>query len=72
MTILAGYSVNYFNLFTIPALMQGPNEIAKILLHLHISFSYAFYGFVGAHILGGLFHHFYLKDNVLKGMLPHN
>lgn len=72
MTILGGHSVNYFNLFTIPALLQGPNEIAKILLTLHISFSYALYGFVGLHILGGFFHHFYLKDKVLTGMLPHN
>lgn len=70
MTILGGYPVNYFNLFTIPALMQGPNEAAKILLTLHRSFSYALYVFVGAHIAGGLFHHFYLKDKVLKGMLP--
>ena len=70
MTILGGYPVNYFNLFTIPALMQGPNEAAKILLTLHISFSYALYVFVGLHVSGGLFHHFYLKDKVLRGMLP--
>ena len=70
MTTLGGFSVNYFDLFTIPAFMEGPNTAAKIFRSLHTWFSFALYFFVGVHILGGLFHYFYLKDKALQGMLP--
>ncbi len=70
MTILGGYSVNYFGLFTIPAVMQGPNIYAAAFLKAHIWISYSLYGFVGLHILGWLYHHIILKDNILVRMLP--
>ena len=71
MTILGGYSISYFNLFTVPALMEGPNVYSEVFLRAHVWFSYALYVFVGLHILGGLYHHFILKDNILRRMLPH-
>lgn len=71
MSILGGHSVSYFNLFTIPVLMQGPNIYAEILLEAHIWISYILYVVVALHILGGLYHHFVLKDTILLRMLPH-
>ena len=71
MTTLGGHSINYFYLFTIPELMEGPNIYAKIFLTAHIWISYILYAVVGLHILGGVYHHFILKDNILLRMLPH-
>lgn len=69
MSILGGYDVNYFNLFTIPALMKDP-LYGDTFLAIHIWISYILYAFVGLHIAGSLYHHFFLKDNVLLRMLP--
>src|SRR3990167_9475921 len=51
MTTLGGFSVNYFDLFTIPAFMEGPNTAAKIFRSLHTWFSFSLYFFLGVHIL---------------------
>lgn len=72
MTILGGHSVNYFGLFTIPPLPNVPHSVAEIFLTLHIWISYLLYVFVGAHILGALYHHFIVKDNILMRMLKPN
>jgi len=72
MTTLGGHSINYFNLFTIPALMEGPNVYAETFLTAHIWISYILYVVVGLHILGGFYHHFIVKDKILLRMLPHS
>ncbi len=71
MTVLGGHPVNYFGLFTIPALMEGPNIYSKVFLTAHIWISYSLYVFVGLHILGALYHQFIVKDDILVRMLPH-
>jgi len=71
MTILGGHSVSYFGLFTIPAIPDVPHMISKIFLTTHVWISYILYIFVGLHILGALYHHFIVKDNILVRMLPH-
>ncbi|MBS0271412.1 MAG: cytochrome b [Proteobacteria bacterium] len=71
MSVLGGHSVSYFNLFTIPSFMNSPNMYAEFFLTAHIWISYSLYVFVGLHILGGLYHYFYLKDDVLLRMFPH-
>lgn len=70
MSILGGHSVSYFGLFTISAVMEGPNFYAKTFNTGHIWLSLSLYIFVGFHILGALYHHFVLKDNVLLRILP--
>jgi cytochrome b561 len=72
MTVLGGHSVNYFGLFTIPPLPNVPQIISEIFLTIHIWISYLLYLFVGAHILGALYHHFIVRDNVLIRMLKPN
>ncbi|MBY0500494.1 MAG: cytochrome b [Alphaproteobacteria bacterium] len=71
MTVLGGYSINYFGLFTIPSFTDGPSVNSEIFIIAHIWISYLFYVFVGVHILGTLYHYFVLKDNALARMLPH-
>lgn len=70
MSILGGHPVSYFNLFVIPAFMEGPNFYASSFHGIHIWSAYLLLVFVALHILGGLYHHFFLKDNVLLRMLP--
>jgi cytochrome b561 len=72
LSTLNGHGVSYFGLFTIPAFTEGPTPYGKIFLKAHIWISYSVYFFVPTHILGGLYHHFILKDNVLIRMLPLN
>ena len=71
LSILGGHPVNYFNLFTIPAFMEGPNIYAKTFLTAHIWISYSLYVFVGLHILRAIYHHDILKDNILLRIFPH-
>ncbi len=71
LSVLGGHSISYFGIFTIPALMEGPNVYATIFLSAHIWISYSLYFFVGLHILGSLYHHFVLKDRILLRMFPH-
>lgn len=71
MSILGGHPVNYFDLFVFPSLIEGPNLYASFFHSIHIGCAYLLVVFVGLHILGGLFHHFFWKDNVLRRMLPH-
>ena len=72
MFILGGHPVDYFNLFTIPALINDKDNVyAAFFLTAHIRISYALYVFVGLHILGAFYHHFIIRDKVLSRMLPH-
>ena len=70
LTIMGGYSVDYFGLFTIPAISKGETELSQIGLMIHTYGAYTIIGLIIFHILGGLYHHFIRKDNVLKRMLP--
>lgn len=72
LSVLGGHSVSYFGLFTISAFMKGPNAYGNFFLTAHIWISYSLYFFVTTHILGGLYHHFILKDKILVRMLPHD
>ena len=70
MTVLGGHSIDYFGLFTIPVVMEGPNIYAPTFFKAHIWISYGLYVFTVLHILGGLYHHFILKDHTFVRMLP--
>ncbi len=72
MSIFGGHPVDYFNLFTIPALMEGHNIYSWTFHKIHIWSVYIFAGLIGLHILGALFHHVFWKDNILSRMLPHS
>jgi cytochrome b561 len=69
-SVMSGHAVSYFGLFTIPALTQGPTSMGSLARTIHVYGAYSLIGLVTLHILGGLYHHFILKDNVLKRMIP--
>jgi cytochrome b561 len=68
MSTLSGKILPFFGLFSIPSIMQS-QVLAKISYNFHCIGGYIFIILILAHVIGGLFHHFILKDNVLKRML---
>lgn len=57
-------------LFTIPALAPGDHALKKLIENLHGIFATVLLIAAGLHALAGLVHHFVLRDNVLRRMLP--
>lgn len=70
MSLLGGHAVSYFGLVTIPPLMEGNNLVSRLAHEAHELFAYILGGFVTLHILAALYHHFVLKDSILRRMLP--
>lgn len=66
----ANFPVVVFGSLTLPSLI-GPDEAAKKALGAaHHWGSWAILGLVAVHAAGALYHHFVLKDGVLRRMLP--
>ena len=63
-----GGPISVFGLFSVPALVEKNDEIAKIARNIHTLSVYVFITFVGVHILASLYHHYFLKDKTLKRM----
>lgn len=70
LSIMAGYSIDYFGLFTVPAFTIAPTGSSKIAVMIHLYGAYIIIGLVTLHVLAGLYHHFIRKDNVLNRMMP--
>ena len=65
----AGKAVPFFGL-ELPALLP-PNEVlAEQIEEVHETIGNAGYVLIALHALAGLFHHYFIKDNTLKRMLP--
>jgi cytochrome b561 len=70
MSSAANFPVSYFGLFTLPDLVQPDKQFAKVMEEVH---HWLFRGIVTlalVHISAALYHHFRLKDDVLRRMLP--
>ncbi|HJS21891.1 MAG TPA: cytochrome b [Steroidobacteraceae bacterium] len=70
MSSAANFPVSYFGLFTLPDLVQPDKQFAKFMEEVH---HWLFRGIVSLallHIFAALYHHFRLKDDVLRRMLP--
>jgi cytochrome b561 len=70
MSSAANFPVSYFGLFTLPDLVQPDKQFAKFMEDVH---HWLFRGIVTIallHIFAALYHHFRLKDDVLRRMLP--
>lgn len=66
----SGYAVDYFDWFTLPCLVEKNDLWASILDKSHILLGLTLLGLIMLHMLAALHHHFIVKDNVLKRMLP--
>ena len=68
MSLWGGHSISIYNLLTIPAFAEKNGEIAGFLYKTHCLFGYLILISLSLHILGALYHHFIIKDSVLKRM----
>jgi cytochrome b561 len=65
-----GFGVSFFGLFALPTLLASDRALGGLLGTIHQWTSYALLGIVGLHVLAALYHHFLLRDETLRRMLP--
>ena len=61
---------NLFGIYTIPSLVPGDKSLRKMVGHWHANGANLILIVAGLHALVGLFHQYFLKDGVLRRMLP--
>jgi len=66
----ANFPLNVFGLFQIPNLTPESEPLGELASWLHLAFFWGFVAVLTAHIGGALRHHFVLRDNILRRMLP--
>jgi cytochrome b561 len=66
----AGYPIDVYGLFTLPMILPKNMEVSKIAAMVHNYAAFTLIGVLGLHISAAFYHHFILKTNVLKRMLP--
>lgn len=66
----ANFSVSYFGLFTLPDMIAPDENIEHLLEETHETLAWVLLIVIITHVLAALRHHFWLKDNVLRRMLP--
>ncbi|GGD68635.1 cytochrome b [Lacimicrobium alkaliphilum] len=65
----AGKPVPFFGL-ELPALLSVNETLSEQIEELHETVGSVGYWLIGLHALAGLFHHYLIKDNTFKRMLP--
>ncbi|MBE0493481.1 MAG: cytochrome b [Thiomicrospira sp.] len=69
-TTAKGQALQVFDWFSIPAISFGIEYQEDIAGDLHEIFAWSLIGLAVLHIAGALKHHFVVRDNTLKRMLP--
>lgn len=65
----AGKPIPFFGL-EMPALTGPDAALSKQIKSLHETFGTVGYFLIGLHAVAGLYHHYFLKDNTLRRILP--
>ncbi|PKH21912.1 cytochrome B [Enterobacterales bacterium CwR94] len=60
----------FFGLFSIPTLIHIDPSLRHTLAGWHNTVAWTLIGLAGVHALAALFHHYVMRDNVLRRMLP--
>ena len=66
----SNFPVSYFGWFTLPNLVAADKGFAETMHEVHETLFGILAGFAVLHVAGALKHHFWLKDDVLRRMLP--
>jgi cytochrome b561 len=66
----SGHPINVYDLFTVPNLLANRPEVSKMALMIHQYVAFVFIGILTLHVGAAFYHHFVLKSNVLRRMLP--
>ncbi|HEX4648393.1 MAG TPA: cytochrome b [Steroidobacteraceae bacterium] len=70
MSSARGFPVSWFHLFTLPDLVPKNKVLYEALVTTHGTLAVVLAAVVTLHVAGALKHHFVLKDDVLRRMLP--
>lgn len=70
MSSAANFPVSYFGWFTLPNLLAPDKGLEELLHDVHENLFLALVALSVLHVAAALKHHFWLKDDVLKRMLP--
>ena len=70
MSSARGFPVSWFGFIQLPDLVPKNKPLYDALLATHQTLAWVLYVVVALHVLAALKHHFMLKDNVLRRMLP--
>jgi cytochrome b561 len=70
MSSAANYPVTFFGWFQFPSLIAENHDLHERLEDVHEALFYTIVVVAVGHALAALYHHFILKDNVLRRMLP--
>lgn len=65
-----GFPVSWFNLYQLPDLVPKSEPLFDALVITHAALAISLAGIVTLHIAGALKHHYVLKDDTLRRMLP--
>jgi cytochrome b561/polyisoprenoid-binding protein YceI len=70
MSSARGFPVSWFNLFQLPDLVPKSEPLYNAMVTTHAALAITLAAVVALHIAGALKHHFVLKDDTLRRMLP--
>lgn len=70
MTSARGFPISWFNLVQLPDLVAKSPVLYHVLIETHATLAVALGLIVALHIAGALKHHFLLKDDILRRMVP--
>lgn len=70
MSVADGRAVRFFGLFELPNLIPANPKMADLYFQTHSIFGYVFVALIALHVAAAFHHHFIVKDDVLKKMLP--
>ena len=70
MTSARGFPASWFGFFQLPDFVPKNDTLYKTMKETHDTLALALYAIVFLHVAGALKHHFVLKDDVLRRMLP--
>jgi len=70
MSAAAQYPVTFYNMFTLPNFFSKDLELSHAAALVHKYSAFVFIGVLVLHLSAAFYHHFILKTNILKRMLP--
>jgi cytochrome b561 len=70
MSSARGFPVSWFGFFTLPDLVPKSKPLYEALVTTHGTLALLLGAVVALHVAGAIKHHFMLRDDVLRRMLP--
>lgn len=66
----SGHPITVYGMFTLPMILPKNLALSNVASFIHKYGGFAFIGILTLHVGAALYHHFILKNNILKRMLP--